>query len=183
MEIFMDIQIFSAQALGIVAMILTILSMQFRSNVKLFICQEISGALFALSFLMMGAWGGMLMNIYSLIRPELLRHENIAKSKWTLIGLQTLLIICAVLLLFVFKEAWYLVLIITIAQMAGTYFMWTQNGKIIRIGQASVVSPLWMTYNLIIPVPSIGGVLTESINITSVIISLYRYRKTGFTQR
>ena len=57
------------------------------------------------------------------------------------------------------------------------------DGKIIRIGQASVVSPLWMTYNLIIPVPSIGGVLTESINIASVIISLYRYRKTGFTQR
>ncbi|MBE6387752.1 MAG: YgjV family protein [Lentisphaerae bacterium] len=183
METFMDIQIFSAQALGIVAMILTILSMQFRSNVKLFICQEISGALFALSFLMMGAWGGMIMNIYSLIRPELLRHEHIAKSKWTLFGLQTLLVICAVLLLFVFKEAWYLVLIITTAQMSGTYFMWTQNGKIIRIGQASVVSPLWMTYNLIIPVPSIGGVLTESINIASVIISLYRYRKTGFTQR
>ena len=81
-----------------------------------------------------------------------------------------------------FKDKWYLVLILTIAQFMGTYSMWTQKGSIIRYIQLSVISPLWLTYNFLLPIPSIGGILTETLNITSVIIALIRYRKIGFSE-
>jgi hypothetical protein len=58
--------------------------------------------------------------------------------------------------------------------------MWTRDGKKIRISQMAVVSPFWLLYDLLIPVPSIGGILCEVFNMASVIISFIRFKKTGF---
>ena len=179
----MNIVVFIAQALGIAAMILTVLSMQCRSNRNFFICQEIAGAVFLISFCMLGAWSGAVMNLFGIIRPELLRNEKIAKSKLTLSGLLLLVVLCGLAVFWVFKEKWYLVLIVSVAQIAGTYFMWTQNGRNIRFCQLFAVSPLWLAYNFLLPVPSIGGVLNELINIISTILALIRYRKIGFTEK
>ena len=179
----MDPFILTAQSLGIVAMILTVLSMQCRSNKNLFLFQEISGVFFAVSFFMLGAWSGALMNLYGTIRPELLRREKIAQSKWVLILLFGMLFLISLTVLLLLKEKWYLVLLVTIAQGFGTFFMWKQNGKNIRLVQLYAVSPLWITYNCLIPVPSVGGILTELINIASVLLSLFRYRKVGFTRK
>lgn len=172
-----------AQILSIAAMVATILSMQCRSNRNFYRCQTAGGVLFTLSFILFGAWTGALMNVFSVIRPELLRREKIAASKWTLPGLLTLLLIISLILVFVFEEKILMVSIIFIAQTAGTCTMATQNGKIIRLGQLYVVSPLWMTYNLLMPVPTIGGIITETFNIISVLTALFRYRKIGFTQK
>lgn len=179
----MDRVVIIAQTAGIAAMVLTVWSMQCRSNKNFFLFQETAGVLFAVSFFMLGAWGGALMNIFGVIRPEILRRENIAKSKWALAGLLLLLAVCSTAVLFVSDEKWYLVLITTAAQMTGTCCMWTRNGKIIRIGQLLGVSPLWITYNFLIPIPSIGGVVTEVISIISCVVAMFRYRKTGFTER
>ena len=172
----------TAQILGISAMLLTVFSMQCRSNRNFFICQELAGAFFTISFAMLGAWSGAVMNLFGIIRPELLRRGKIAKLKLTLIGLLALLIICSFSVLIIFDEKWYLCLIVGIAQTAGTYFMWTQNGRNIRLCQLFAVSPLWLMYNLLLAVPSIGGILTELINIISGIAALVRYRKIGFTE-
>ena len=91
---------------------------------------------------------------------------------------------CSSDLLLIFSdEKWYLVLAVFIAQAGGTCFMATQNGKLIRLGQLFVVSPLWLTYNFLLPVPSLGGVICELINIVSTLVALFRYRKIGFTER
>ena len=179
----MNIIIFIAQISGITAMILCVVSLQCRSNRNFFIYQELAALLFAANFCMLGAWGGALMNLFGIIRPELLRHEKVAKSKLTLSGLLLLLLICAITAVFFFNEKWYLMLIVLPAQAAGTYFMWTRNGKNIRLCQLFAVSPLWLTYNFLLPVPSIGGILNESINICSGLLALFRYRKIGFTER
>lgn len=178
-----DIIMVIAQVLGITAMILTIVSMQCRSNRNFFICQELAGIFFLVSFCMLGAWSGALMNFFGIIRPELLRHEKIAKSKFTLSALILLLIGCALAGILIFNEKWYLILTVFAAQLGGTYFMWTQSGKNIRLCQLFIVSPLWLIYNFLLSVPSIGGVLNEAINIISSIVALYRYRKIGFTER
>ena len=177
----MNISTVTAQILGISGMIMTVISMQCRSNRKFFICQEVSGTLFAASFFMFGAWGGTLMNFFGIIRPELLRRKEIAKSKWILAILILLLAGCSAAMVKLSDEKWYLLFIVAVAQLAGTIAMWTQNGKNIRLVQLFAVSPLWIVYNMLLPVPSIGGLLTETINITSVILALYRCRKVGFT--
>ena len=181
-DFLMNITTITAQVLGILAMAITIVSMQCRSTKKFFLMQTISGVLFTTSFLLLGAWGGTLMNIFGTIRTELFRREKFATSKWSLLFLFLLLAVCAVLMACVFNEKWYLLLIVTVAQLTGTCCMWTQNGKVIRIGQICCVSPLWITYNCLLPVPSIGGILTEIFNICSVCLALFRYRKTGFTK-
>lgn len=172
-----------AQIIGISAMTITVLSMQCRSNRNFFICQELAGVLFMVSFAMLGAWGGAVMNLFGVIRPELLRRENIAKSKITLIGLLVFLILCSLAVVIIFNEKFYLCLLVLIAQSAGTFFMWTRNGRNIRLCQLFIVSPLWLMYNSLIPVPSIGGILTELINIVSVALALIRFRKIGFVER
>ncbi len=179
----MDIVTIIAQVIGIAAMILTILSMQCRSNRNFFICQEFSGLLFMICFFMLNAWGGAFMNIFGIVRAEVLRHEKIAKSKLTLIGLLLLLGAMTVAMALISEEKWYLLLVVSIAQICGLCFMWSRNGKVIRTGQLCVVSPLWIIYNLLIPIPSIGGILTELINICSCLLALFRYRKIGFTER
>ena len=175
-------QIVLAQIFGIGGMILGVASLQCRSNRNYFLFQETSGLLFTISFILFGAWSGALMNIYSMVRPEFLRREKFAKSKYTLLFLLSMLFLFSAIVFWYFKEAWYLILIVTVAQMIGTILMWLQNGKMIRIGQLCCVSPLWLLYNLLLAVPSIGGVLAELINVTSSIIALVRYRTVGFVK-
>ena len=171
-----------AQILSVIAMAFAVLSMQCRRNRNFFICQGISGTLFTVSFILFGAWSGALMNIFSAVRTILLNNKKIATSKWTLFALTCFLLACSLTTFLYFKDKWYLVLILTIAQFMGTYSMWTQKGSIIRYIQLSVISPLWLTYNFLLPIPSIGGILTETLNITSVVIALIRYRKIGFSE-
>ena len=179
----MDIFTIIAQSIGVAAMILTILSMQCRSNKNLFLCLEAGGLLFSVSFFMMGAWSGAVMNVFGLIRPELLRHEKIAKSKYALLFLVLFLAACTLVVAQISDEKWYFILMVAVAQLVGTVVMWMRNGKTIRLCQLFIISPLWLAYDALIPTPSIGGILTEIINICSVCLALYRYRKIGFTER
>lgn len=171
------------QIFGIAGMLMTIFSMQCRSNQNFFRCQTAGGVLFMISFMLLGAWSGAIMNVFGILRPELFRREKIAASKWTLPGLLIFLLMLSLLLIFVWKENPFLVLLVFIAQGAGTCAMATQNGKLIRLGQLYIVSPLWLTYNILVPIPSIGGIITETFNIISVLVALFRYRKTGFTKK
>ena len=174
--------VIAAQVIGLAAMIMVIVSLQCRSNQNFFRCQSAGGLLFTISFMMLGAWSGAMMNLYGILRPELLRREKIASSKWVLPFLLAVLLIFSVLLLIFSNEKWYLVLAVFIAQAGGTCFMSTQNGKLIRFGQLFVVSPLWLTYNFLLPIPSMGGIICETINIVSTLVALFRYRKIGFTK-
>ena len=88
----------------------------------------------------------------------------------------------ALISIFFLKETWWLVVFVFVAQAAGTLAMWTKNGRIIRFAQLFVISPFWLLYDALIPTPSFGGVLCEVFNMTSVIVSFIRFRKTGFDQ-
>ena len=70
--------VIAAQVIGLAAMIVTVLSLQCRSNQNFFRCQSAGGLLFTISFMMLGAWSGAMMNLYGILRPELLRREKIA---------------------------------------------------------------------------------------------------------
>lgn len=178
----MSIVTIIAQILSICGMACAILSMQCRSTNKFFIVQGTAGMLFTISFIMLNAWAGAIMNVFSLVRACILNNPKVAGLKLTLSLLIVALILCSVALLTVFNEKWYLVLIVFIAQMAANFVMWSQSGKLIRYVQLAVMSPLWLLYNCIIPIPSLGGILTETFSIVSVIVSLIRYRKIGFTK-
>ena len=168
-----------AQMLGIFGMIAAIISYQCKKNKNYFIWQGISGVFFSAQFILIGAWAGLIFNAYNIVRAIAYQSKK-AKSVMCVIGLESLVLTAAMLSIFVFKEAWWLVTFTLIAQATGTFAMWTRDGKKIRIAQMAVVSPFWLLYDLLIPVPSIGGILCEIFNMTSVIISFIRFKKTGF---
>jgi hypothetical protein len=168
-----------AQALGIFGMLAAVISYQCKKNRNYFIWQGLSGAFFSAQFILIGAWAGLIFNAYNIVRAVAYQSKK-AKSVSCVAFLECLVLAAALLSIFVFKEAWWLVLFTLIAQATGTFAMWTRDGKKIRISQMAVVSPFWLLYDLLIPVPSIGGILCEVFNMTSVIISFIRFKKTGF---
>ncbi|MBR7127802.1 MAG: YgjV family protein [Lentisphaeria bacterium] len=177
----MSIVTIIAQLLGIGGMTCAILSMQCRSNRNYFLLQGGSALLFCISFIMLNAWSGTFMNIFVIVRSLCLNNRKIATSKLTLSFLMFVLFLILMVLVY-FQEKWYLLIIVFTAQILGTCAMWSQNGKLIRYAQIGVISPLWLVYNCVIPIPNLGGILTETLNIISVAIALFRYRKIGFTE-
>ena len=168
-----------AQALGIFGMLAAMISYQCKTNKNYFIFQGLSGAFFSAQFILIGAWAGLIFNAYNIVRALAYQSKK-AKSVACVVGLECLVLTAAMISIFVFKEAWWLVSFTLIAQITGTFAMWTRDGKKIRISQMAVVSPFWLFYDLLIPVPSIGGILCEVFNMASVIISFIRFKKTGF---
>ena len=168
-----------AQTLGIFGMLAAMISYQCKKNKNYFIFQGLSGAFFSAQFILIGAWAGLIFNAYNIVRALAYQSKK-AKSVVCVISLEILVVVAAAMSVFVFKEAWWLVSFTLIAQVTGTFAMWTRDGKKIRISQMAVVSPFWLLYDLLIPVPSIGGVLCEVFNMASVVVSFIRFKKTGF---
>ena len=168
-----------AQVLGIFGMLAAMISYQCKTNKNYFIFQGLSGAFFSAQFILIGAWAGLIFNAYNIVRALAYQSKK-ARSVVCVISLEILVVIAAAMSVFVFKEAWWLVSFTLIAQITGTFAMWTRDGKKIRISQMAIVSPFWLLYDLLIPVPSIGGVLCEVFNMASVIISFIRFKNTGF---
>ena len=168
-----------AQTLGILGMLAAMISYQCKKNKNYFIFQGLSGAFFSAQFILIGAWAGLIFNAYNIVRALAYQSKK-AKSVVCVMSLEILVVIAAAMSVLVFKEAWWLVSFTLIAQVTGTFAMWTRDGKKIRISQMAVVSPFWLLYDLLIPVPSIGGILCEVFNMASVIISFIRFKKTGF---
>ena len=168
-----------AQTLGIFGMLSAIFSYQCKTNRNYYIFQGLSGVFFSAQFILIGAWAGLIFNAYNIVRAIAYQSKK-ARSIGCIICLEILVFSAAAISVWAFKEAWWLVSFTLIAQAIGTFAMWTRDGKKIRISQMAVVSPFWLLYDLLIPVPSIGGILCEIFNIASVIVSFIRFKKTGF---
>lgn len=168
------------QICGIVAMLCCALSYQCKSNSKYYILQGLSGIFFSIQFLLIGAYSGLVFNVFNILRALIIEIGK-ALNKWVKIAiLESMLLLCAAILIFAFAEKWYLVLLVLVAQATGTFAMCLRNGKLIRLSQLCVVSPLWLIYDCVIPIPSIGGILCESFNILSIFVSFLRFGKSGF---
>lgn len=160
------------QIIGIIAMVFGVLSFQSKKNTNFFIMQGIANCLFFAHFLMLGQPAGAFMNLLGLFRSVCL---NVKKLKNTVT--EVLFIACFIAVAVIFYEN-LLTILILIAQLVGTVVFWLDNGKVIRICQLTISSPAWLTHNIINF--SIGGIITEIFNIVSTVISLVRFRKSGF---
>lgn len=161
-----------AQAIGIVAMIINISSFQCKKNKHLFLFIGIGSLLFAVNFMLLGAYVSAIYNIISIIRSALaLNKKTFTKTSfWILCALYVIGTALA------YDNPWSIVLFV--AQIVQTYAMWFMDGAGIRKSQYFFVSPVWIVNNII--VFSIGGILCELFMMTSAFISYLRFKKTGF---
>lgn len=163
-----------AQAVGLVASAIAIWSYQMKDNKRLYICQSISGLLFAVSFFILGSTTAALMNLISLLRGGLLA----AGRKWSRWPFY-LLVMGLFLLAGVLSYDGYLSAIVTGAMLVSTTSMFSRNGKAIRLAQFFLVGPAWLYNN--IAMMALGGILTEAVSMISIVISFLRFGVNGFT--
>ncbi len=166
------------QLIGYIGMACALISYQCKKNRNYFFFQTGCSISFALQFLLLASWGGMLLNMAAIFRGVIYSLGEKCRKPIFLIIMEALFAIASIISVVAFHESWWIAIILFIAQGGGTLAMWTHNGKTIRYTQFFVVSPLWIINNVIYF--SVGGILCEVFNMLSVIVSFIRFRKTGF---
>ena len=175
----MSSQDICAQIFGIIGLVIIVSSFQFKKNEYFFLLQGIGGFMFFLNFILISAYAGALFNLTNLFRGLLFAKGD--KKLWKLIVVVLCYTICFAFSVTLIFGDWFMIFIsalpyITLVIMS--YLMWKQNGKHIRIFQVTLMSPSWIVHNIFNF--SLGGIVCECINMVSTVVSLIRYRKTGF---
>jgi len=168
-----------AQGIGIVAMIFNILSYQRKSAKGVIAFQLFGGAFFAVSFMMLGAYSGGILNIVAAIRAILFLKKDKFKTDrlfWLPIFFGVYLLSYAATFLLFHKEPtpfnFFIECLPVIGMVATTLAFRYQDAKIIR--RFSLISSCsWLVYNIV--ALSIGAICCEALSIVSIFIGMLRF--------
>lgn len=168
--------IVTVQIIGFIAMSFGIYSFQLKRRSSIIIAQSVSSVIWTLQLSLLGAYTGAAQNAISVFRGILLANKD--KRAWissriTLFAIMIPYVICGVIT-FRIEGAWALAP--TAASLIQSVALFSDNKTYLR-AMSIAVSALWLSYN--IRVASIAGIICETFVITSIIISLFRYRKKG----
>ena len=166
------------QLIGYVGTACALISYQCNKNRNYFLFQMGCAIAFTVQFTLLSSWAGMLLNVFSIMRGIIFALGDKCKKIGYLILTEFCFLASCIAAPVFFGEKWWISALLFIAQGGGTLAMWTRNGKTIRIFQLCMISPLWILNNVYYA--SIGGVICEVFNITSVVVSFVRFRKTGY---
>ena len=162
-----------AQAIGVVAAAMNILSFQFKKNRALYLFQLCGTMLFAVSFTMLGSYTAAVINVITFVRNAFLAKGGVFEKTPFLC-----LILAATVVSTALTYSGLPSILILVAMIVQSLTVWTRNGRILRYGQFFVSSPCWLIHNSINF--SLGGLLAECFVMMSVIVSFLRYGKNGF---
>jgi hypothetical protein len=166
------------QMIGYIGTFCALASFQSKKNRTYFWLQMGCSAAFLVQFALLHSWAGMLLNVFSILRCVVM----VADKKFGHPAYMYLIQLCfaasSIVSVVVFGEHWWIAAMLFAAQAAGTFAMWSRNGKTIRIAQLCLISPIWMIHNIYYF--SIGGIACETFNVCSIIVSFIRFRKSGF---
>ena len=162
---------FGTQVIGFLALLAFIISYQTKSNRRLFLYQMLGVCLFAVQFVLLGAFSGCISLLLTAVR-------NVMMSKyrdWKWVGNRIWPIIFCVLFTVVLYVTWAgpISLLSYIASVVSTIFYWTNNAKSIRMANLCVCSPCWIVYDFI--VGSWGGIVSELLSMISIVVSIFRF--------
>jgi hypothetical protein len=159
------------QAIGFLALMMYLVSYQFKSNRGLFTFQLLGAALFALQYSLIGGATGALSQVIKVLRSLILLKYN----DWPWVrGKGPMLFFCGLYLLAtVYTWAGPLSLIVLLASVVSTAVFWTNNARTIRVVCLVFICPCWLIYAFF--TGSLGGILNETFTIVSILISIYRF--------
>ena len=161
----------AGQIMGWLAALITFLSYQCKEHKKLIVVQTLSTLSICISYLLLGAWSGMLLNVVCIIRNFIIYRKDIkifSYAFWPYV-LAALMGIMGAL-------SWQgpMSLLVIVALAANTLFLYFPNVQNLR-KSIVITSTMVLIYNAYFSVW--GGVFNEAIAISSSIIGIYRYRK------
>lgn len=175
----MDYTEITAQAFGILGFLFAVFSFQNKKNKSFFIMQALSGLMFFVNFLLIGAISAALFNFVNLIRGFIFSNGKRSKASITIV--QVLYAVCFAFSLTMIKGQplqIFLSSLTYVALIASSIVMWCGNGKYIRYMQFFFTSPAWLVHNVFNF--TLGGILCECFNMLSVAVSFIRFGKDGF---
>ncbi len=170
---------FAAQAVGIVAMAINIVSFQQKSQRRLIILQFFGATLFAVNMFMLGAVVGGCLNLIGAARAVVYANKQKFRAErivWIVLFVILYLASYAVTFIFFDKEPTlqnltveFLPIIGMTASHLGFYF---STAKTVRhLGLVS--SPCWLTYNIVNF--ALGGIICEILCMLSIFIGMLRH--------
>ncbi len=163
-----------SQLIGFVAAALLLLSFQQRTHRRIVAIQACSGVLFAVQYLMLGAYEGMIGNVVGFTRSIAYAFRGRSKA----VDHIACPVIFAVLACFggIATYTSPASLLPMAAMMITSFVNWSPKTQQLRALNMPT-SAMWLIYNIICS--SYSGIATEVLNLASITIGLIRFRKKG----
>ena len=158
-----------AQIIGFGGTALTIIAYQQNKRKRILGCTVISAALFAIHYIILGAYTGAIMNILAGTR-SLVFMNNTKKWAKSNVWVAVFMVIYTVACIATWDK-WYSILPL-IAMLLTTVSNWFQSEKKIRF-LTFPSSPCWLVYNILNC--SYAGIITEIFVMSSLIIAIIRF--------
>ena len=179
----MEPQEIIGQIISIAAMGCTIFSYQQKKQKALLICQLLGGTLFAISFFLLGAMIGAILNLIASVRAFMFLFEEKTKAShplWLVLFIISYVAFYALNFTVFGTEPTPANLAIEILPIIGmtalsVAFMFGNSSKVRLLGLIS--SPSWLIYNIYYL--SVGAIVCEVFSLCSIFIGMLRHDKRG----
>lgn len=161
------------QIISVVAVIITFVTYLMKSSTQIFVTNAIATAVSCVAYAMLGGTTALGLNILCVVRNVCYLYKD--KNKYAARILPVVLaLIMAVMSAFLWEDyhSIFFVIGITLNTLAMGYFSPQNLRKSILL-----TSSLILIYNLLMPIPSIGGCINEIVAISSSVIGLICYRR------
>lgn len=168
-----------AQTVSVLGMACNVLSFQQKTQKRVITCQLAGASLFTVSYLLLGAYVGALLNFVAIIRAIVYMHKEKFRSEhisW-LIGFTTVYLLSYLLTFTVFdKDFTLLNAVIEFLPIIGMFattvsFRLKDAASVRKLGLIYSV-PSWLIYNIFNF--SIGGIICEIFCGCSILIGMIR---------
>lgn len=161
-----------AQICGIIALILTVIAVQFKTKEKIVMCSVFANIVVAIQFFLLNAITGAVVSIINTIRCIIFYYYKKKDMKPSIIILLIFEIIAVVSGIMSWQNIWSIIpIIVTVIY---TYGLWQDSVKVIRI-TTGIAGFGWAIYDII--VMAYVGAVQETSQLISAIIALFRNRK------
>ncbi len=156
------------QGLGVLGILSSVISFQCRTHGKIMLFRNGNEFLFAIQYLLLGAYTGMTMNIIGCVRNQLFAAQ-VKKGKSTR---KTQIIFCLIFIAGgLVSWSGYKTILIIVSKILSTIAYGLENTKILRI-IILFTSTSWLIYNF--SVGSIAGMACEVFTLCSILVALFR---------
>lgn len=161
-----------AQICGVITLILTVISVQFKTKEKIVMCFIWANLVVAIQYFLLGAITGAIISIINAIRCIVFYFYKKKDKKPSVIVLIIFEIVAVISGIISWQNMWSLIpIIVTIIY---TYGLWQDDITIVRI-TTGIAGFGWTIYNIV--VRAYIGALQEIAQLISSIISLYRNKE------
>ncbi len=166
-----DAQFIISQIISAIATLLLLLSFQQKTHKRIVLMQAVSGLLFGVQYMMLGAYEGMICNYIGTVRSVVYSFRGKSKLVDSIACPIVFAVIFVISGIVTYKNIFSLLPIV--AMFIASFVLWMPKTQQLR-ALTMPTSAMWLVYNAVSH--SYVAVLTEVLNLISIIIALIRFR-------